>query len=698
MLNADDQYTPTSVYRLRQAVRQRRPTVIWVGAGASRWAGLPSWHDSARRMRRAFAKSSPNFRDDLAESHMAAKAYPDLFELCKNADSSLFNRVLVEQFNSPNPEQLYTQFIEGLKRAAPVQVVTTNVDLCLEQHLGPIDVIERTDLERCKDSILNGGPFVAKLHGSVSSVASAVFARSDYQEIMEREEYMAAVRSIFSVASVIFLGYGLKDDYVLNLIAQNEGEHRLFGDGPHFLVTDSPAPPKNGVQCIGYKTLQHQDHRAALTVLDVIEQEKNCRVIEVEVAATAMTVSSPAEKSGFYISDFRPSGTYMSGQALELNNPEERRMNALIGLGFAQGELPSTETVAFHDLVVGLICFDRVFMPLDSLAPMHERATSEVFWALMDNGAVTFIDIIHSPFFVSTPEELIGDITVVRIQDPSQTETRSSMSVIRKMIKPAPGREDEGEKRIEGLASRVVSFEDSDTLNLAGMVRDALLLPRVSQLLGYSDYAVPSKIPRWLAYPTLRLAHLVQTGLICNQLKIRASRVPFGCVSLLNGAFSVKPAEQTVFDYASFVMAGAFGSNLSTYVERNPQSLMGVIKFRESVEGEALRREVSDRLDANDGKEFSAAVEGSLKRAISPMVLQAARNRFSTLMKAANPRASVDAVWGDSNTGDPSLRLWRDQSRQHLLGEAQVRGVKPESPCLCGSGDRLRDCCMRPLR
>ena len=56
MLNADDQFTPASLYRLREAVRQKRPLVIWVGPGASQWAGLPSLHDSARRMRRDFAK------------------------------------------------------------------------------------------------------------------------------------------------------------------------------------------------------------------------------------------------------------------------------------------------------------------------------------------------------------------------------------------------------------------------------------------------------------------------------------------------------------------------------------------------------------------------------------------------------------------------------------------------------------------
>lgn len=230
------------------------------------------------------------------------------------------------------------------------------------------------------------------------------------------------------------------------------------------------------------------------------------------------------------------------------------------------------------------------------------------------------------------------------------------------------------------------------------MVRCALLLPRVSQLLGYSDYIVPNAIPRWLAYPTLRFAHLVQTGLICNRLGIRAARVPFGGVSLLSAAFSIQTGEQTAYDYASFVMAGAFGSNLSTYIERNPAALLLILKFRESAEGEALRREIADRLDTNDGTQFSSAIEGTLKKAVPTAVLQAARNKFSTLIKAAGPTVSADAVWADQSTGDPSLWRWRARSRELLLKEAGLRGVRSDSPCLCGSGDRLRDCCMRPLR
>lgn len=695
MLNADDQFTLPSLNRLSEAIRQKRPLVIWVGAGASRWARLPSWHDSARLMRNIFSKVVAGFPRDLADERLGAHDYPGVFQLCKDSNEALFNQTLVAQLNHPNPGPIYAQLIDGLRKITPLQVVTTNVDLCLEQGVGTIDVIERSDLERCAEAIVSRTPFVAKLHGSISAIQSTVFASSDYGQIKGSVSYIGAVRSIFSLASVLFLGYGVNDEYVLNLLSEDDTAHELFGNGPHFRLTDSPGPPVNGVFSIGYKTARHGDHRGALTVLQFIEQ--NATSLSVEVISPQRTPTAKGSESGFYISDFKPSGTYTSGQFLELNNPENIRINAIVGLGFAQGELPSTEPVGFHDLAVGLICFDRVFLPLEAVTAFHDRASSEVFWALMRSDAIKFVDIVHLPFYVSKPESITGEIGVVRVQDPGHVETRTSMSVLRKMLHPAPGKEVEGGALIESMAPHIIQFAESEPLNLGGMVRNGLLMPDVSRLLGYSDFATPQAIPRWLAYPTLRFAHLIQTGLICSQLGIRAARVPFGGVSLLSAAFSIQRSSETAFDYASFVMSGAYGSNLSAYIERNPRALLDLLKFRETNEAEVLRREVADRLETNDGTEFSTAIEGSLKSAIPKALLQAARNKYSALVKANGPAASANAVWADQTAGDASLWLWRARARELLLDQARLRGVSSGSPCICGSGDPLRDCCMRPL-
>jgi NAD-dependent SIR2 family protein deacetylase len=154
MLNSDDVFTPASLYRLKKIVRAKHPLVIWIGAGASLWAGLPSWRESARSMRRTFAKAVPTFQDEVAKSLLDSNEYPELFQLCKDTDQALYNRTLLDQLKSPASGAVYSQLIDGLKSISPLQIVTTNVDLSLEQCLGPIDVVERTDLERCSEMIL----------------------------------------------------------------------------------------------------------------------------------------------------------------------------------------------------------------------------------------------------------------------------------------------------------------------------------------------------------------------------------------------------------------------------------------------------------------------------------------------------------------------------------------------------------------
>jgi hypothetical protein len=648
-------------------------------------------------MRKVFSKSVPMFPDKDAEEKLALEDYPAVFELCKRADRGLYHQNLLEQLRCPKIDPIYEQFILRLREIMPLQIVTTNVDLCLEQQLGRIDVIERSDLERCREEIQRGSSFVAKLHGSISAMQSVVFATEDYRGLIDSPGHLAAVKAIFSSACVVFLGYGVRDKYVIGLLGESESEHDVFGSGPHFLVTSHSGPPEHGVHRIAYRLTQHPDHRAALLVLSVMQQAK-AKVVVGSPPLPPVPIETRRE-SGFYVSDFKPSGTRVTGQSLELLHiGSANRIRALVGLGFAEGELPSSETVAFHDLAVGLICFDRVFLPLSSIGALGERMPESVLWTLVDSGAIRFVDVLHSPFFVTVGDGLLGEVGLARIQDPSQQEARSSLSEIRRMVKAVPGGEEQTEKRIERLSAEVVSFSDSEGLGLPAMVRDALLLPHVSELLGYSDYVVPNAIPKWLAYPTLRLAHLVQTALICNQLHIRASRVPFGGVPLLSAAFSIKPADQSAYEYASFVLGGVYGSNLSGSLERSPAAFLRILDFRATMEGEALRREVSDRLETNDGTEFSAAIEGSLKRAIPNVVLQAARNKFSTLLKTANQCASAAAVWSDSNAGDPSLRLWRERSRALLWEEARALRLDSSSPCMCGSGDRLRDCCLKPLR
>lgn len=105
-----------------------------------------------------------------------------------------------------------------------------------------------------------------------------------------------------------------------------------------------------------------------------------------------------------------------------------------------------------------------------------------------------------------------------------------------------------------------------------------------------------------------------------------------------------------------------------------------------------------DQLLADEASEFSASVNAGLARNILLGALQRARDRFSSLLTEKITVVPVPAVWTSALQSDDTTRLWRARSRSVLLDLAKQRGVSKDDPCLCGSGDKLRLCCLLPLR
>ena len=548
-------------------------------------------------------------------------------------------------------------------------------------------------LERCGRLISSRSPFTAKLHGSISSIESVVFAESDYVSIKSDKSYIAAVKNIFYNSTVVFLGYGIRDEYVIDLLQQDSEEQDLFGNGPHFLITPDNTAEQNGFRRICYDLRRFPDHRAALTVLDIITQEQR-RGASSEPQAH-QEVSS-RDESGFYISEFHPPGTHESGQTFQFGDEGGVRGAAVIGLGWTQNDLPSNETFALHDLLVGLLCFDRVYLPLAASYAFH-NFMPQVFWNLVQRCAVRFIHIPHQPTVIFLPGSVLGNLGLVTKQGAVSLQLETAIEAVSRAFQAIPGLEAVAEPQIESLGKQTLLFDDSPALDLPGVVRGAVLMPRVAGLLGFSEAIMPSNVPRWLSHPVLRLAHLVQTAMICDRFKIRAARVGFGGISLLSAAFSVDTSKDTAYELASYALTGSYGTNLTAFIVSNPSIFDTALKFRESQEGMAFRREVADKLKTNEGLEFSAATDAGLARMISTETLQKARTKMISLMTTANLEAPVAALWTDPHINDHHLRYWRRRSRELLWESAKQLGCDSNSPCICGSGDTLRLCCLQAL-
>ena len=229
--------------------------------------------------------------------------------------------------------------------------------------------------------------------------------------------------------------------------------------------------------------------------------------------------------------------------------------------------------------------------------------------------------------------------------------------------------------------------------------RGAMLHPTIRRLLGISGGAPLGAVPRWLAFPVLRLAGVVRTGVICDHLKANATRMVLGSEKLASVAFSASSGTEWVDAAASYALTGRFNSDLGALIEQQRELLGGVLHFRESSAGNAFRREVAERLATNEGGQVAAAVNAGLREALPSSVLQQAHDELSGLFMTRPTGARLSpAVWGDLRNGEGRIAGWRHRSRILLEEFCKTNRLKTYDGCPCGSGEKIKFCCSSALR
>jgi NAD-dependent SIR2 family protein deacetylase len=130
--------TPENFAAIKSCVEtvwdSQRPVVFWIGAGASAWYGLPLWPELAETLYRKFQSRLKKDQRALAQEALAAKQFPALFSLSRAEDSQLYLQTIMNELRTPaDMPSAYSRFIKAICANKPTQIVTTNVDQCLEQ-------------------------------------------------------------------------------------------------------------------------------------------------------------------------------------------------------------------------------------------------------------------------------------------------------------------------------------------------------------------------------------------------------------------------------------------------------------------------------------------------------------------------------------------------------------------------------------
>lgn len=683
MFDTSERQTQAALLELRDLRHAGKNVVLWLGAGVSRWAGYPLWNELAQQLHSNFLRTEPNYEEERAARALEVDL-PLLFSLCRKINSGKFYDILAANLLIRNEEPVYRRLIQQLSDISPLSIITTNVDERLERSLSAVEVYQRSSIELAQKALSQSRSFILKIHGTSSAIGESTWTTEDYDQLRGNANFLHNLSSLIAGCTVIFLGYSLRDDYVVRMLTTQQEDKKLIGDGPHFLISADTStvqlPPQ--IRVIRYLVHPHVDHRAALLALDQLTEPPQAVIPQAQGEALS--------ESSIYFPDYISYGTWNTSQQFEMADITGKTVGrGIVGTGFVQEEFTGVNFTGLHDLVVGLIAFETIYFPIHGVSQLYKDVGEESFMLLLKSNALRFV-WRESDFAVVFGEQRFRDGALAMLGVRSQDKADEPRTLHEILCNQFSTKNQAFifslETLLDGL---IIKFGDDELKHYPVLAQGSLVDPRLRKLLGMSDAILPSKIPEWHAFSALRVATVTQDAQIATRLGAGASKIAFGVDDLVNATFGLVKPRFPVSEQASYVIAGSFNADLGEVIRKNPAMLQKIINFRESVDACNLREEIRQLLNNNEGTSFVSAVDAGLKSAVSFSILQQARDGFSRVHMADGQIPVLSAA---PPLSDP-FKPWRVRSARMLKEYCFVNKIQPYDRCPCGSGDKLKFCC-----
>lgn len=694
MLDSSDIQTFYSLRELYEVIKDgEKPIVFWIGAGTSKWCGFPLWYELAENFHSNFLKTESDYNKQTAADLIETQSFPDFFQYCKDINPQKYNRLLTNFLSPKSVTPVYSRFLDNLRAISPLYIITTNVDEMLENNLEGITTVQNADLERCLSLLEKEQSFICKLHGSTSTIESMIFTTDDYKSLTENEGYLELLRYIFTQCSIVFIGFGLGDAYLNNLLRQVEKVKIVFGNGPHFAIVPSEREIPEFIKPVRYVPLPHKDHRSAIQVIDEIRIAKSSPEINV---LGNFKVSEPSLlKSAHLISDILAPGTTRTSESANLSSGGA----TIIGNGLTTEELPTTITTSMHDLLVGLLCFDTIYASITALEHIHQLLGGDVTAELVQSDVLKFIywERFECIFFEDQNNLDYGELLTMSVANGLLQADIDRL--IRAQISAMPGREKEAEKTFATIKNKTTIIDHEIEPSIGLLTNGALLRQSIRELIGMSGGMSLKLFPKWMQYPVLRLANVIKIGSACNILGIASTKLEFGSAKLAGPAFAASRGNEWADSTASFILTGQFNTDLGALALANRSILPAIIKFRETASGIELRKEIFQQLSLREGSDFVTSINAGMRQAVSTRTWQAARNQITGLLVADKNSISelTPAIWNNLEYSNIALSLWKKRSLKILMEHCGRNKISQYKLCPCNSGEKLKFCCEESL-
>ncbi|MGN8257733.1 SIR2 family protein [Pseudomonas sp. SMSB3] len=196
-------------WKLQEAVRNNK-LVLFIGAGASRSAGLPSWIEIVKKV-----LSRPGITKSQAYLQaLEAEVVEPLFIL--DALKPLHQKEIYETFEEHTINPIDSDLHKSLGKLSG-KFITTNYDKLIEHNTKAkyIDASSKFHLQKLDSA----EEFILKIHGTSDIIDQSVIFTSDYEELYGENSGLAKfqLQKIITTHTCLFIGFSLTDPYVVEL-------------------------------------------------------------------------------------------------------------------------------------------------------------------------------------------------------------------------------------------------------------------------------------------------------------------------------------------------------------------------------------------------------------------------------------------------------------------------------------------------
>ena len=221
------------------------PVYLWVGAGLSVSAGMPSWQQLRQNMVKR-AQKFIGFQEESKDRNSRevkiklAESEEDLWNAFEYIHSAVgdaeFDQSIVAEFVSVNTcpiPDVYKRLLELNIKG----VVTTNIDRLItrtfyeaDRHEPPLE-FNGYECSQYHHVLNSSRFFILHLHGFIENKSSWVLRREDLDRLLSNEAYQRFIQTIFYERTIVFVGVNPMDEAVdlhLQKVRRDRGSTPLF--------------------------------------------------------------------------------------------------------------------------------------------------------------------------------------------------------------------------------------------------------------------------------------------------------------------------------------------------------------------------------------------------------------------------------------------------------------------------------------